>query len=50
MTKFKNPAAMLLGSMTSQKKVISSRENGKKGGFWRQKRNRNKSPQGLNTL
>jgi hypothetical protein len=31
MTK-KNPAAVALGEMTSEKKAASSRENGKKGG------------------
>lgn len=29
----KNPAAVALGSMTSDKKKKSSRENGKKGGW-----------------
>jgi len=29
----KNPAAVLLGSMKSEKKAIASRLNGKKGGY-----------------
>lgn len=30
---YKNPAAVALGSMTSEKKKKSSAENGKKGGY-----------------
>lgn len=32
MTKKKNPAAVALGSIKSEKKSLSSKENGKKGG------------------
>lgn len=44
----KNPAAVLLGSIKTLKKAHSSRENGKRGGYWKQKRNRAKYPYGLN--
>jgi len=46
----KNPAAVLLGSLTTPKKAKSSRTNGVKGGYWKQARNLNKKPQGLNAL
>lgn len=45
---FKHPAAVLLGSIKTDKKARASRENGKKGGYWQQKRNRSKYPYGLN--
>lgn len=32
MNKIKNPAAVALGSMTSEKKAAASRKNGKEGG------------------
>ncbi len=35
----KNPNAVALGSMKSEKKARSSKENGKQGGYWKQKRN-----------
>lgn len=38
----KNPAAVALGSMTSERKKISSRENGKLGGAPKGKRKRRK--------
>lgn len=44
----KHPAAVMLGSIRTQKKAQSSRENGKKGGYWKQKRNAHKSPIKLN--
>jgi hypothetical protein len=44
----KNPAAVLLGSIKTAKKAVSSRVNGTKGGYWLQKRNHGKLPQGLN--
>lgn len=44
----KNPAAVLLGSIKTEKKAAASRENGKRGGYWKQTRNLNKKPQGLN--
>lgn len=40
--------AALLGSLTTPKKAKSSRINGIKGGYWKQARNLNKQPQGLN--
>jgi hypothetical protein len=46
----KNPAAVLLGMMKSEKKAAAARVNGSKGGYWQQKRNRSKLPQGLNRL
>jgi len=39
---FKHIGAVMLGRMTSTKKAHASRENGKKGGYWKQKRNLNK--------
>lgn len=45
---FKHIGAVMLGRMTSIKKAHASRENGKKGGYWKQKRNLNKKPKGLN--
>jgi hypothetical protein len=47
MTK-KHPAAVMLGSIKSDKKAHASRTNGLKGGYWKQKRNKHKSPYGLN--
>lgn len=44
----KNPFAVALGSIKSEKKAIASRENGKLGGYWEQARNYHKSPTGLN--
>jgi len=44
----KNPAAVLLGSIRTEKKAAASRNNGKLGGFWLQKRNRHKIPTALN--
>lgn len=41
-------AGTILGSIKSDKKSISSRENGKLGGYWLQKRNLHKNPIGLN--
>ena len=41
-------AGSLLGSIKTEKKAISSRENGKRGGYWLQKRNLDKQPIGLN--
>jgi hypothetical protein len=46
----KNPAAVLLGMIKTDKKAASSRLNGLKGGYWQQKRNHGKLPQGLNRL
>lgn len=46
----KNPAAVMLGSIKSDKKAIASKKNGQKGGYWKQARNINKKPQGLNKL
>lgn len=43
-----NSAAVLLGSIKSAKKAAASRENGKRGGYWQQKRNHGKLPYGLN--
>jgi hypothetical protein len=43
----KNPAAVMLGSIKSDKKALASKENGKKGGYWLQKRNRHKLPDAL---
>jgi hypothetical protein len=50
MAKLKNPAAVMLGSIKSDKKAHASRVNGLKGGYWKQKRNKNKAPYGLNAL
>ncbi len=44
----KNLAAVIMGSMTSERKRLSSRENGKKGGYWKQERNKHKLPTELN--
>lgn len=44
----KNPAAVLLGSIRTAKKAATSAQNGKLGGYWLQKRNHGKLPQGLN--
>lgn len=44
----KNPAAVMLGAIKTDKKAAASRINGKLGGYWQQKRNINKKPQGLN--
>jgi hypothetical protein len=44
----KNIYAVMLGSIKSEKKAQSSRNNGKRGGYWIQKRNHGKLPQGLN--
>lgn len=41
-------AASLLGRIRTEKKAAASRENGKRGGYWQQKRNRAKYPYGLN--
>lgn len=41
-------AGTILGSIKSKRKAIASRENGKKGGYWEQKRNYHKNPIGLN--
>ena len=38
----------MLGSIKSEKKAISSRNNGKRGGYWLQARNRHKLPNELN--
>lgn len=46
----KNPAAVMLGSIKTEKKARASRENGKLGGYWQQKRNYHKNPTGLNAL
>lgn len=46
--KIKNPAAVMLGSIKTEKKAKSSRINGLLGGYWRQKRNYYKNPTGLN--
>lgn len=43
-----NHAAALLGSIKSDKKAATSRENGKRGGYWQQNRNKAKYPYGLN--
>lgn len=40
--------AAMLGSIKTPKKAAASRENGKKGGYWLQKRNRHKLPNELN--
>ena len=37
----------MLGSIKSDKKAISSRNNGKRGGYWLQERNRHKLPDAL---
>jgi hypothetical protein len=44
----KNCAAVLLGSIRTEKKAAASRVNGQRGGYWLQKRNHGKLPQGLN--
>jgi hypothetical protein len=44
----KNIYAVMLGSIKSDKKAISSRNNGKRGGYWLQARNRHKLPNELN--
>jgi hypothetical protein len=44
----KNPYAVLLGSIKSEKKAIASRENGKQGGYWKQARNKDREIQGIN--
>lgn len=44
----KNIYAVMLGSIKTEKKAQSSRNNGKLGGFWLQKRNRHKLPNKLN--
>jgi hypothetical protein len=44
----KNIYAVMLGSIKSDKKAITSKENGKLGGYWLQKRNRHKLPNELN--
>lgn len=46
----KHIGAVMLGRMKSIKKAHASRENGKKGGYWKQERNKNKKPTGLNAL
>jgi hypothetical protein len=46
----KNAAAVLLGRIKTAKKAAAARVNGKKGGYWYQKRNRAKYPYGLNIL
>jgi hypothetical protein len=46
----KNPAAVLLGMMKSEKKAAAARVNGSKGGYWLQKRNHGRLPTGLNRL
>jgi hypothetical protein len=38
----KNPAAVMLGSIRTEKKAQTSKVNGQKGGYWKQKRNINK--------
>lgn len=38
----------MLGSIKTEKKAAASRLNGKKGGYWLQKRNRHKLPNELN--
>lgn len=38
----------MLGSIKTPKKAIASRNNGKLGGYWLQKRNRHKLPNELN--
>jgi hypothetical protein len=43
----KNIYAVMLGSIKSDKKAISSRNNGKRGGYWLQERNRHKLPDAL---
>jgi hypothetical protein len=43
----KNIYAVMLGSIKSDKKAISSRNNGKLGGYWLQERNRHKLPDAL---
>jgi len=40
--------ASILGSIKTPKKAQSSRDNGKLGGYWLQKRNRHKLPNELN--
>ena len=40
--------ASILGSIKTEKKAQSSRNNGKRGGYWMQKRNRHKLPNELN--
>ena len=44
----KHIGAVMLGRMKTVKKAQASRQNGKKGGYWKQKRNANKKPTGLN--
>lgn len=41
-------AASLLGRIRTEKKAAAARENGKRGGYWQQKRNRARYPYGLN--
>jgi len=38
----------MLGSIKSERKAAASRENGKRGGYWKQKRNNSKNIIGLN--
>jgi hypothetical protein len=44
----KNIYAVMMGSIKSEKKATSSRNNGKLGGYWLQQRNRHKLPNELN--
>ena len=46
----KNPAAVLLGMIKSEKKAAAARVNGQRGGYWLQKRNHGKLPHGINRL
>lgn len=41
-------AASLLGRIRTEKKAAAARENGKRGGYWMQKRNRHRLPNELN--
>ena len=48
LSNMKNIYAVMLGSIKTEKKAKASRNNGKRGGYWLQERNRHKLPNELN--